>query len=57
VKGLNSDGNNATNKLSAAEKELLDLTGNINLEELTMVQQDDANNGEDGTDEDEDNDG
>ena len=56
-KGLNDDDGDARNELSAAEKELLDLANDINQEELTMAQQDNANDNEDGAEDDEDDDG
>ena len=42
LKGPYNDNGDAKNELSAAEKELLDLTSDIDQEELTMAQQDDA---------------
>ena len=56
LKGPNDDDGDARNELSAAEKELLDLANDIDQEELTMAQQDNANNDEDGAEDDEDND-
>ena len=56
LKGPNDDDGDARNKRSAAKKELIDLANDIDQEELTMAQQDNANDNEDGAEDNEDDD-
>jgi hypothetical protein len=52
LSGYDSDEDNPEIKLTAEEEELLELAEGLDQEELTMAQQDEGNNDEDGADED-----
>lgn len=52
LSGNNSNEDNPEIELTAEEEELLELAEGLHQEELTMAQQDEGNNDEDGTDED-----